>query len=79
MYPVRIQMGLFTPPPAFSGTKSLSASYGFPDGYCATSAGGIVVGVGAADYLEAKVGKPQDYICQTDISEVTPEATKCEC
>jgi glycine/D-amino acid oxidase-like deaminating enzyme len=79
IYPVRIQMGLFTPPSNFSGLKTLATSYGFPEGYCAVSAGGVVVGIGASDYITANVGVPSDYICNGDESVVTPESTKCEC
>ncbi|GFZ52218.1 hypothetical protein JCM24511_09991 [Saitozyma sp. JCM 24511] len=66
IYPIRTQMGLVTPPTTFAGVKSLETSYGFPRGYCATSAGGIVVGVTPNDYIGQGIGSPEDFVCNSD-------------
>ncbi|WRT63934.1 uncharacterized protein IL334_000861 [Kwoniella shivajii] len=76
IFPIRIQMGVFTPPPEFSGTKSPQTSYGFPTGYCATSTSGIVVGISVGDYIGANIGKSEDYICNSDDTVLLPECTK---
>ncbi|WWC58969.1 uncharacterized protein I303_101514 [Kwoniella dejecticola CBS 10117] len=73
--PLRIQMGLFTPPLEYSGEKALKSSYGFPLGYCANTPNGIVVGAGAVDYINAGVGKPEDFIGSSDDSELIPACT----
>jgi glycine/D-amino acid oxidase-like deaminating enzyme len=78
MYSCRIQMGLFTPPADFTGTKHLSTSYGFPGGYCATSAGGVVVGIGASDYIAAGVGKTDYYVGNSDVTRIESECTECK-
>ena len=78
IYPVRTQMGLITPAAAFTGVKSLETTYGFPGGYCATSTGGIVLGVGPYDYLAEGVGREDFYVCNSDDSVVEPECTECK-
>lgn len=79
IYPVRSQMGLVTPPTTFSGEKSLETTYGFPRGYCATSAGGIVVGLTPNDYLEQDIGSPDDFVSNSDDTALVGKVcTDCE-
>ena len=79
IYPIRTQMGLVTPPTTFAGVKSLETSYGFPRGYCATSAGGIVVGVAPNDYIGQGIGSPDDFVCNSDDTALVGKVcTDCE-
>ncbi len=68
-----MQMGLITPPSSFSGVNALATTYGFPRGYCATSSGGIVVGLSVSDFIQDGTAKPQDFISNSDDSELLPE------
>ncbi|WWC90266.1 uncharacterized protein L201_005199 [Kwoniella dendrophila CBS 6074] len=76
IFPLRIQMGLITPTLDYSGVKGLKTNYGFPLAYCANTPNGIVLGAGASDYIRAGIGKPEDYINNSNDRELLPECTK---
>ncbi|RSH82890.1 hypothetical protein EHS25_005880 [Saitozyma podzolica] len=76
IFPSRQQMGLVTPTTSFAGTRALQTTYGFPKGYCATTSGGIVVGLGERVYVSEGCGSAEDFIGNSDDTTVLPGCTE---
>jgi glycine/D-amino acid oxidase-like deaminating enzyme len=76
IFPSRQKMGLVTPTTSFAGTRALQTTYGFPKGYCATTSGGIVVGLGERVYVSEGCGSAEDFIGNSDDTTVLPGCTE---